>query len=306
MIRSYHHKRWTEATMPVGEFRNDQARERFLTVYYEAVARLWPSTSVDSDVVTSFGTTRIHRLGSGDGTPFVLLPGSGGPAVMWHAYAGRLAASRPVIAIDTVGEPGPSVQTRAIDSGDEWSAWLDEVLTALGVGRAHLVGTSYGGWIALRHALRSPHAVAGLTLLDPGGFGKVSGKFLTWMIVNGLASFAPKLVRHALARPLRNLALRDDDAMPLVKATFGFRRGHILPTPLTDDEFERITAPTLVLLGGHSQLYDAQEVAATVTARMPNAVAEIIPDASHDVVLWHPGELAARIVTFAAETPARP
>jgi hypothetical protein len=32
-------------------------------------------------------------------------------------------------------------------------------------------------------------------------------------------------------------------------------------------------------------LYDAQEVAVTVTARMPRAVAQIIPEASHDLVL---------------------
>jgi pimeloyl-ACP methyl ester carboxylesterase len=125
------------------------------------------------------------------------------------------------------------------------------------------------------------------------------------MIACGLASFAPRPVRHALARPLRNLALRDDDAMPLVKASFGFRRRHILPTPFTDDDLERITAPTLVLLGGHSQLYDAGQTAATVTTRMPRAVAEIIPAASHDLVLWRPDELAARIVTFAADTADR-
>lgn len=291
--------------MPVGEFRNDQARERFFAVYDDAVDRLWPSSSVDSDVVTSFGATRVHRLGSGGQTPFVLLPGAGGPSLMWHAHVGRLAAARPVIAIDTVGEPGPSDQTRAIDSGDEWSQWLDEVLTALGVGQAHLVGTSYGGWIALRHALRSPHAVASLALLDPGGFGKVSPKFMAWVIACGLTGFLPRRIRHTLAQPLRNEALRDDEAMPLVKATFGFRRKHILPTPLTDNELEQITAPTLMLVGGHSQLYDAREVAAKITARMPNAVAEIIPEASHDVVLWHPGELAEQIVAFAADTPAR-
>ncbi|GIE81675.1 hypothetical protein Aph02nite_76250 [Actinoplanes philippinensis] len=292
--------------MPVGEFRSDQSRDRFFTVYDDLVDRLWPPSSVDSDVVTSFGTTRVHRLGSGEQTPFVLLPGSGGPSLMWHAYVGQLAASRPVIAIDPVGEPGPSVQTRAIDSGDEWSRWLDEILTGLDVGRAHLVGTSYGGWIALRHALRSPDAVASLVLIDPAGFGKVSPKFMTWMIACGLASFAPRPIRHALARPLRNLALRDDDAMPLVKATFGFRRKHIPPTPLTDGELERITTPTLVLLGGHSQLYDTGEIAATVNARMPRAVAEIIPEASHDLVLWHPDDLAARIAAFAADAPAHP
>lgn len=291
--------------MPVGEFRNVQARDRFFTAYDEAADRLWPASSVDSDVATGFGTTRVHRLGSGDATPFVLLPGSGGPSLMWHAYVDRLAASRPVIAIDPVGEPGPSVQTRAIDSGDEWSQWLGEVLAGLGVGRAHLVGTSYGGWVALCHAQRSPHAVASLALLDPGGFGAVSRKFIAWLIACGLAGFTPRPVRHAMAGPLRNVTLREDDAMRLVRATFGFRRRHILPKQLTDDDLGRITAPALFLLGGHSQLYDANEIAARVTARMPHAVAEIVPEASHDLALWRPDELAGRIVAFAADLPAR-
>ncbi|MBU2665587.1 alpha/beta fold hydrolase [Actinoplanes bogorensis] len=286
--------------MPLGEFRNEQARASFFAAYDDAAARLWPSSSADSDVPTSFGTTRVHRLGSGAETPFVLLPGSGGPSLMWHAYAARLAAARPVIAIDPVGEPGPSVQTRSIASGDEWSQWLGEVLAGLGVGRAHLVGTSYGGWIALRHALRSPDAVASLTLFDPGGFGQVSRKFIAWVIAGGLAGFTPRPVRHALARPLRNEALRDDDAMRLVRATFGFRRRHMPPAPLTDDDLARITAPTLVLLGGHSQLYDAREVAARINTRMPHGVAEIVPEAGHDLVLRRPAELAERIVTTAA------
>ena len=290
--------------MPVGEFKNRPAHDRFHTVYQDLADRLWPSSSIDTDVVTSFGTTRVHRLGSSDETPFVLLPGSGGPALMWHAYVRHLATSRPVIAIDPVGEPGPSVQTRSIDSGDDWSRWLDEVLAGLGVTRAHLVGTSYGGWIALRHALHSPQTTASLALLDPGGFGQVSRKFVLWIIAGGLASFTPRPVRHALARTLRNETLRDDDAVRLVKATFGFRRRHILPTPLTDADLERIAAPTLVLVGGHSQLYGAREVRDRVEARMPHATAEIIPEASHDLVLRQPEELAERIVAFASEASA--
>lgn len=291
--------------MPIGEFRSDQARERFLAVYDDAVDRLWPSSSAQSDVVTSFGTTRVHLLGSGEQAPFVLLPGAAGPALGWYAYVGRLATMRPVIAIDPVGEPGRSVQTRAIDSGEEWSQWLDEVLAGLDVGRAHLVGTSYGGWVAMCHALRSPHAVASLALLDPGGFGKTSMKFIAWLTMCGMASFLPRPIRRALAGPLRNVMLRADELMPVAKATFGFRRRHILPTPLTDDDLERITAPTLMLLGSRSQLYDAQEVAARVTRHMPHAVAEIVPEASHDLALWRPDELAERIVTFAAGIPAQ-
>ncbi len=44
------------------------------------------------------------------------------------------------------------------------------VLDALGIGRAHLVGWSYGGVAALQAALDRPGAVASLTLLEPALF----------------------------------------------------------------------------------------------------------------------------------------
>jgi hypothetical protein len=38
---------------------------------------------------------------------------------------------------------------------------------------------------------------------------------------------------------------------------------------------------------------------------MPYAVAEVVPDASHDLVNWRPDELADRIVAFAAKASAQ-
>jgi pyruvate dehydrogenase E2 component (dihydrolipoamide acetyltransferase) len=45
------------------------------------------------------------------------------------------------------------------------------VLDALGAGRAHLVGHSLGGTVALAAAARDPGRIASLTLIAPAGFG---------------------------------------------------------------------------------------------------------------------------------------
>ncbi|GAB3831596.1 hypothetical protein GCM10027610_022040 [Dactylosporangium cerinum] len=213
----------------ISAFTSDQARAKFLATYTQTFDRLWPAAHESLDVVTSFGSTRVYRSGRTDGTPVVLLSGAGGNSLMWHRHIAQLSRARPVIAIDTVGEPGASDQRVPIGTGRELAGWLDEVLTTLGVTRAHLVGCSYGGWIAVQNALHVPGRAATVTLLDPAGFGRVTGRFMMWVIAGGLAGLTHAPLRRRLARPLRNATLRDDDLMRLAAVTMGFRRR--LPAP---------------------------------------------------------------------------
>lgn len=63
----------------------------------------------------------------------------------------------------------------------------------------HLVGSSYGGWLALNQAHRSPDRLASVTLLDPGGLEKVGLRFFVWIFASLFATFAPKVLRPRLA-----------------------------------------------------------------------------------------------------------
>ena len=287
----------------VSAFTSEKAEARFRVAYQRIFARLWPTDTVAVDLPTAYGTTRAYRLG-GDGVPFVLLPGSAGNSLMWHTQLNRLRRDRPVIAIDPVGEPGGSVQTAPIENGADWARWLDEVLAGLGVGQAHLVGCSYGGWVALQHELHSPGRMASITLLDPGGFGRITRRFLAWIIAGGLAALTPGPIRSFAARPLRNAALRDDEVTGLMKATFGFRRRLPLPPELTDEELRRVTVPVLVLLGERSQMYDASAVAKRIGEVMPMGVAEVVPVAGHDLPVHSPDLVAERTAEFAARAEA--
>jgi pimeloyl-ACP methyl ester carboxylesterase len=58
--------------------------------------------------------------------------------------------------------------------------------------------------------------------------------------------------------------------------------------------------PTLVLLGEHSALYRAPEVAARLTRLMPAARVDIVPGASHDIPAHSPDLVADRIEGFLA------
>ncbi|MFB7619045.1 alpha/beta fold hydrolase [Kitasatospora sp. NPDC056181] len=286
--------------MRISQFKNDQAGDRFRTAYERTLAELWPGQRTALDLPTAFGTTRAYRTGLPSGEPIVLLPGSGGNALMWHRYVDELARHHPVIAVDTIGEPGASVQTTPIRDGQDGAAWLDELLAALEVPAAHVVGCSYGGWLALNHQIHHPGRTASLTLVDPAGFADLGPRFYTWLIAGGLASAAPRRARPRLARLVGNSAILEAELMSLMRASMGFRRALPAPPVFPDEELRRLHAPALFLLGARSAIHDSREVADRIGRLVPSARVEIVPDAGHSLPTDQPGLVTDRILHHAA------
>jgi pimeloyl-ACP methyl ester carboxylesterase len=210
-------------------FTSETARDKFLSVYDRALGELWPVPVDARDIKTRAGVVRVYRAGPGQGDPVVLLAGAGGNALSWYRYLDPLARTRPVLAVDPLGEPGRSTQTLPIATGAQVGDWLTDVLTALDVQRAHLVGSSFGGWTALEQQLGGGGHVGALTLVDPAGFTRPTGRFYRWIILSGLAGMLPRRLRHRAAGRLVNGTLREDVLMKLVLAGRHFRRR--LPYP---------------------------------------------------------------------------
>ncbi|MFD8701077.1 alpha/beta fold hydrolase [Kitasatospora sp. NPDC059648] len=286
--------------MRISEFKNGKAEARFRTAYGHAFTELWPGPRTPLDIPTRFGTTRVHRTGPAHGQPIVLLPGSGGNALMWYAYVERLAERYPVLAVDTVGEPGASVQSTPIANGHDAADWLEDLLAALDVPAAHLVGCSYGGWIALHHQIRHPGRTAALTLVDPAGLADAGRRFYTWLVLGGLAALAPRPLRPPLARAVGNSAVLETELMALMRASTGFRRRLPMAATLGDEQLSRLSAPTLFLLGERSALNDPRTVSERLHRVVPAARVEVVPGAGHALPTDDPAAVLAAILSMAA------
>ncbi|WP_052852562.1 alpha/beta fold hydrolase [Streptomyces avicenniae] len=286
--------------MNIGEFRNDRAADRFRAAYGRALEELWPGPRTALDVPTAFGVTRVYRTGPRGGAPLVLLPGAGGNALMWHRYVEALGRHRQVIAVDTIGEAGASVQTAPVRDGRDGAAWLDELLADLEVTAAHVVGCSYGGWLALAHQIHHPGRAATLTLVDPAGFADPGPRFYAWLIAGGLAGAAPRALRPRLARLVANRTIEDEGLMRLARASVGFRRALPAPPVLSDDALRAVRVPSLFLLGARSALHDSRQVADRLGGLVPSATVEIVPGAGHALTTDRPDLVAERIPATAA------
>jgi pimeloyl-ACP methyl ester carboxylesterase len=260
-----------------GSWKSGAAKEKFMAAYGRAFA-LWPRPYQEFDVETATTTTRVHAYRPHpDGPPVVLLMGAGFNASGWYPHVRALAKDGPVYGIDTPGDPNPSVARAPINTPASCTAWLDELLARLSDRPAHLVGLSYGGWMAMNQAIRAPARVASLTLLDPAGLTKLDARFWRWFWISGLASLTPMPLRRRLARWLDSPVMLQRELMTLMWAgTRGYRMERKFPDVLTDDELRAISVPVLLITGARSALITPEQ-ARDRASLMPHAAVAVVP-----------------------------
>ena len=129
------------------------------------------SPKIGQSVVANGIRTNYLEAGSGDGT-VVLIHGSG-PGVTayanWRLVLPALGEDFHVLAPDMVGF---GYSDRPDDVEYNVQTWADQTvgfMDALGIKKAHLVGNSFGGAIALRIATQHPERVDQLVLMGSMG-----------------------------------------------------------------------------------------------------------------------------------------
>ncbi|WP_424188111.1 alpha/beta fold hydrolase [Actinokineospora sp. G85] len=241
----------------------------------------------------------------GDGEPLVLLAGQANSRRWWDPVREDFSASFRTIAVDAVGtgesgEPGAGGYSTRRFARD-----VVAVLDALGVGRAHVYGTSMGGktaqWLAVEHAGRVGGLVLGCT--SPGGAG---GLVATREVRRSLLGpgggrallglmFTPAFVERHRGR----WHVLGDDSMSNV-AKVGHRRaseGHD-----AWDSLGAVTAPTLVL-HGTEDLFSPVGNARALVERVAGAELVLIEGARHAYFEEFRERASAEVLEFLRRHP---
>src|SRR3954449_10821306 len=112
----------------------------------------------------------VYRI-AGSGPAVVLVHGMVNSSRHWQAVATRLAERHTVIAPDLVGH-GDSATPRGDYSLGAHASVIRDLLSALGIERATVVGHSLGGGVAMVFFWQFPHQVERLALVSSGGLGR--------------------------------------------------------------------------------------------------------------------------------------
>ncbi len=164
---------WAEIARDVrggmAAFRSRRLRVRYdlhLGVgFLAATAATGPDGLRFSHVETSEGPISVSQAGSGP--TVVMLHGLGATKVSFLPTVAALAGSHRAIAIDLPGFGDSVKPIRAAYDPPYFARVVVALLDALGVERAHLIGNSMGGRVALQVGLDHPERVGRLGLLAP-------------------------------------------------------------------------------------------------------------------------------------------
>lgn len=118
------------------------------------------------------GPGHLHVEEAGSGSAVLCLHGIGSSSASFRHQLAALSHTRRVLAWDAPGF-GRSDDPAAAPGMDGYADGAARLLADRGIDQAHIIGTSFGGVVAVRLALRHPRSVRSLVLADttPGSGG---------------------------------------------------------------------------------------------------------------------------------------
>jgi pimeloyl-ACP methyl ester carboxylesterase len=289
----------------VGHFRSAAGEQAYLAAYRQAMTLL-PTPRSTMDLETTFGRVRMYEFGAASAdraaTPVVLLPGRTSGVPMWAYNLPDLAAARTTYALDALGDAGLSVQIRPIRDVADQADWLDQALTQLPVRSIHLVGHSFGGWLAANYAARHPQRVQTLTLLDPVFVFQGLRWQLYFISLPASLPFLPRSWRTRMLSTIGGGPVDPDDpiARMISEATEHYAVKLPPPERLTGTQLRGLQMPVYAALAGRSAIHDGARAADVARAGLPSPTIELWPDATHSLPMEQTAALDRTILAFMA------
>ncbi len=248
--------------------------------------------------------TRLYYEVAGEGEPVVLLEGGQCDRRMWDDQFADFGRTYRVIRFDVRGFGSSAPRSGPFESHEDLFALLE----FLGVSRAHLVGLSLGGRIAIDFALTHPEKVRSLVLAGPGlsgfpwsethdewvgrvhravarGDGKAAA--LAWLDSNYMK---PAAANPRTSRRLRELAVANartwtepDSEQELKPAAYG--------------RLSEIRVPTLLIVGSLDNP-DIHRIVDQLARDVPGARKVVIEGAGHMVNMEEPARFSEIVLGF--------
>lgn len=146
------------------------------SVYHSDLSReeLWERYSYAESKTLDLDGMPVHYRDLGEGTPIVLLHGTGASLHTWHGWVNHLLDSFRLISVDlpAFGLTGP--HPKRDYSIAAYVEFVDQFVHQIGVDSFALAGNSLGGLIAWSYAAEHTDKITELILLDPSGFPGLS------------------------------------------------------------------------------------------------------------------------------------
>ena len=168
--------------------------------------RASPAVQFEEWQIALHGRRVIYRI-AGSGPPVVLIHGMLNSSSHWQSVALELAREHTVIAPDLIGH-GDSAAPRGDYSLGAHAASIRDLLAAIGIERASIVGHSLGGGVAMQFFYQFPQRVERLVLISSGGLGHEVSPMLRSAALPGVSALLSLTIQPRLLGALAGAGRR--------------------------------------------------------------------------------------------------
>jgi pimeloyl-ACP methyl ester carboxylesterase len=282
-------------------------------------------SAFDAWEIELHGHRVIYRVAGAQRSPaVVLIHGMVNSSRHWRDVALALSERYFVVAPDLIGH-GESAAPRGDYSLGAHAAGIRDLLAAIGVDRATIVGHSLGGGVAMQFFYQFPQRVERLALVSSGGLGHEVSPLLRSAALPGVSAMlsvaAHRSVVAGLAMAGTRLRARGSGKGPAVEAVARALRPlsergardafvHTLRAVI-DRHGQRVSArdrlyllgamPTLVVWGERDRTIPLEHGRATAAA-VPHSRFVTLPRAAHFPHLEDPAGLAGALRAWIEDT----
>ena len=273
------------------------------------------------------GHRAIYRI-AGNGPPVVLIHGMVNSSRHWEEVALELARDHTVVAPDLIGH-GDSATPRGDYSLGAHAASIRDLLTAIGIERASIVGHSLGGGVAMQFFYQFPQRTERLALVSSGGLGAEVSPLLrsaalpgasallalaaNRRVLGGIAGLGTRLRERgsgtgvylqAVARAMRPLERPGarEAFLQTLRAVIDVRGQRV---SARDRLYLLDSVPTLIVWGERDNTIPIEH-GLEAHAAIPHSRFETLPRAAHFPHLEDPDGLAAVLRDFLSTTEPAP
>jgi 2-hydroxymuconate-semialdehyde hydrolase len=264
------------------------------------------------------GGIKTNYQDHGQGDPIFLIHGSG-PGVTayanWRLTMPVLAEKFRVIAPDMVGFGFTERPANVSYTMDMWVSHALSLMDALKIEKAHLVGNSFGGGLALALALKAPDRVHRLVLMGAAGtkFQLTDGLDAVWGYKGtlehmkeliGLFAFNKNLVSDDLAK-LRYEASIRPGFQEAFSAMFPAPRQRWVDALASDEEKIKILAHETLIIHGRDDAVVPLSASYRMHDLIPKSQLHVFGQCGHWTQIEHSARFNQLLLNFFLEANAK-
>ncbi len=266
-----------------------------------------------NNIQTGAFKTNYHDVGAGD--PLLLIHGSGPGVTAWANWRGVIPAfseSFRVIAPDMAGF-GYTERVEGFEyTIENWVQHAVDLLDALNIEKAHLIGNSFGGAIALALTIKHPQRVNRLALMGAAGvhFELTPGLDDIWGYEPSVKNMRDMMDLFAYDRDIVTDELAQMRYEVSIQPGFQETFSQMFPAPRQrcvdalaskPDDIKNIQHETLIF-HGREDIILPQSTSTTLFDLIPNSQLHMFGKCGHWTQIEHSARFTQQVMNFLSES----